>query len=46
MEIGKEKMEKQIQPRQILSSYVSAPIFPFHFSIFAFLIALFYFSAA
>jgi len=46
MEIGKEKMEKQIEPRQILSSSVSAPIFHFHFSIFAFLIALFYFSAA
>src|ERR1700723_1765302 len=29
MEIGKEKMEKQSHPRQILSSYGSAPIFPF-----------------
>jgi len=46
MEIGNEKMEKQIRPRQILSSHVSAPVFDLHFSIFAFLIVLFYFSAA
>jgi len=46
MEIGKEKMDKQRQPCHIASSHVSAPIFHFHFSIFAFLIALFYFSAA